>query len=1242
MALFQNTVVKKYTNTLNKLILDERWRLFTTIFHNSVKQLNIRNSKEEQYQAIFLNDLFVQVLGYTQHPNTNYNLITEQKNQTNSKKADGAIILNENVHAVIELKGTETTDLTKIETQAFGYKNNQKECSYVIISNFEKLRFYIDNATEFIEFNLFTLSRDEFNLLFICLSLESMQTDLPKKIKYESVSSEDKITKELYKDYSAFRKELFTDIVKLNPQYNNLELFKKTQKLLDRFLFIFFAEDRQLQPTNLIFSINLEWQKLREARIAVSLYDRYKMYFQDLNTGARVTLPAFGKHTNEIVTTQYDIYAYNGGLFQPDNLLDNININDDLLFKHTKKLSEYDFESEIDVNILGHIFENSLNEIDEMNAQIENTISIGIKSLETTQNSLGLNPNESAQNSMGLNPMETAQNSMGLNPLESANGLMVLNPLESANGLMILSPLKTKSTKTKRKKDGVFYTPKYITKYIVDNTVGKLCEEKKVAIALDETKYSTDKKINVTTKKKLKETLDDYRNWLLQLTIVDPACGSGAFLNQALEFLIAEHKYVDELQAKLFGDALVLSDVEGSILENNLFGVDLNEESVEIAKLSLWLRTAQRNRKLNSLNNNIKCGNSLIDDVTIAGDKAFNWHNNFPNIFKEKNKKAFHLVFTTHNSRVSQRMIEHNVKKGPALELDLEHEIELTTIFKQIIFENKYDCLAYNICKDHVHIIIVCEEEELNNIAKVLKGKSSYLYQFNGFKPIGEPLWSQKFFFAQLDELIWSDVSPKPGYIATDSYLENAISYIKTNRFKHSLQESAQLKAIIKKFVVSLDVAFETEYKGGFDVVIGNPPYVRRTELDNDVKKFIETNYYSAFKQYDLYILFNELSLKITKLNGYIGLIQPNKFLSSEYGFKILNFIVNNAKVVSIYDVSLDKVFSEASVYPYIFIYCKKSFDRNFSDKTIDLFNHCEPQNIIGFKNKTLSNNLINNLKSKSLTLKEITKYIKRGVPNSKIEFTESGNCLGIKSTLLEYKFYQPKVGVKFNYNEENELINKNKEFSEEIILLPRTVLKIRAILKNLDDHILDRIYYFKIENIKYSKEFVLIILNSKIINFYYNEVYGSTKIGGGYIDLKGSQIENFLIPIISIPNQQPFIEKADLMLSLSKEFQLLAQKFSTYFSGQFKIEKPSGKLEKWYNLSFDEFIKEINKAIKTQKGTQLTKKDEFDWIDLFEENKAKVNKLQSEIAVTDKTIDAMVYELYGLSEGEIKIVENS
>ena len=129
--------------------------------------------------------------------------------------------------------------------------------------------------------------------------------------------------------------------------------------------------------------------------------------------------------------------------------------------------------------------------------------------------------------------------------------------------------------------------------------------------------------------------LEEYRKWLLQLTICDPACGSGAFLNQALDFLISEHQYIDELQAKVLNVPMILSDIENSILENNLFGVDLNDESVEIAKLSLWLRTAQPNRKLNDLNNNIKCGNSLIDDVAIAGDKAFNWQQQFTKVFEQ-------------------------------------------------------------------------------------------------------------------------------------------------------------------------------------------------------------------------------------------------------------------------------------------------------------------------------------------------------------------------------------------------------------------------------------------------------------------------------------------------------------------------------------------------------------------------------------------------------------------------------
>jgi len=175
----------------------------------------------------------------------------------------------------------------------------------------------------------------------------------------------------------------------------------------------------------------------------------------------------------------------------------------------------------------------------------------------------------------------------------------------------------------------VFYTPKYITKYIVDNTVGKLCAEKKTELGLDidfdvQDYQKSNGSVNAIGKD-LFHTLESYKEWLLQLKILDPACGSGAFLNQALTFLIEEHKNIDDLISELTNTPLRLFDTDKAILENNIFGVDINDESVEIAKLSLWLRTAQKGRKLSNLNNNIKCGNSLIDDPAIAGDKAFNW-----------------------------------------------------------------------------------------------------------------------------------------------------------------------------------------------------------------------------------------------------------------------------------------------------------------------------------------------------------------------------------------------------------------------------------------------------------------------------------------------------------------------------------------------------------------------------------------------------------------------------------------
>ena len=173
MSLFQTSVLKNYINLQDNAIVDKAYKKYVKYFLNPTIQENIRSSKEEEYQGIFLTELFVNILDYTLKPKADFNLVAEYKNQTNSRKADGAILHNDIAVGVIELKGTKTKDLESIRKQAFDYKANQKGCVYVITSNFEKLRFYINDATEFEEFNLFELTAARFQLFYLCLQKDN-------------------------------------------------------------------------------------------------------------------------------------------------------------------------------------------------------------------------------------------------------------------------------------------------------------------------------------------------------------------------------------------------------------------------------------------------------------------------------------------------------------------------------------------------------------------------------------------------------------------------------------------------------------------------------------------------------------------------------------------------------------------------------------------------------------------------------------------------------------------------------------------------------------------------------------------------------------------------------------------------------------------------------------------------------------------------------------------------------------
>jgi type I restriction-modification system DNA methylase subunit len=516
------------------------------------KQKNILSAIELQFQERFIEKLFERVLGYVRFEDDDWNIRREQDSESSSERADAAIMINQDdskIMAVMELKSSQTHDLQRVEEQGFKYfHQHQPLCRYVITSNFQMLRLYVNDNQGYEQFDLFKMADDtlsdqfeHFKKLYLLLNPESILKQETVKLREATIQKEKEITDKLYTHYKIFRLDLHKNLQKDNKKINKFDLFKKTQKLIDRFLFIFFAEDKGLLPAKTVETYINNWEKSKKG----SLLDAFKLLFNELNKG----------------NDSKGIFAYSGGLFEPDAMLDSLTLDDSNMLKfHLNILQLYDFKSDIDVNILGHIFEHSLNDMDEMKA-----LSDG-KSLEKSA--------------------------------------------------------------TKRKKEGVFYTPQYITRYIVENTIGALCREKERELGIMEGKTVTKKQLN------------EYREWLFSLTVIDPACGSGAFLNAALDFFIRQHERIDERMAGVNNAPIEYLDYCDKILKNNIFGVDLNEEAVEIAKLSLWLRTAKQGQKLTNLNDNIKVGNSLISDPSVS-DAAFKWKTAFKPIF---DKGGFDVV----------------------------------------------------------------------------------------------------------------------------------------------------------------------------------------------------------------------------------------------------------------------------------------------------------------------------------------------------------------------------------------------------------------------------------------------------------------------------------------------------------------------------------------------------------------------------------------------------------------------
>ena len=588
-------------------------------------------SKEEEFQGEFLYDIFTTVLRAVNKSDgrNEWNLERETKTKLDGQKADGVLGFfdadgKKDVRAVIELKGAKvsldvrqkrTSDTRTPVEQAFNYAPKYgKNCQWVIVSNYKEIRLYRSNdMTEYQVFFLEKLKDDlEFKKFIYILSFDALVGTEKKKAKTIELSEEyqknqAEIEKKFYNEYKAIRLHIFENMRKNNPAVNENTIIEKVQKLLDRFLFICFCEDKGLLPNEIFY------KTLEKGKNFGDVFEVFKMLCNWIN----------------LRNPRENISHFNGGLFKNDDVLESLYVDNEV-FEEMKKISEYDFDSELNENILGHIFEQSISDIEDLKKEL--------------------------------------------------NG----EEFDKKKG--------------KRKKDGIFYTPKYITKYIVENSIKNWLDDKRKELGEDklpelseadfEIKYSSkksDERIYSKNYKKHIEFWTKYREAVKNIKIVDPACGSGAFLITAFEYLLNYNNYLNDKIFDLTGTKDLFSDTTKEILQNNIFGVDLNKESVEITKLSLWLKTADKNKTLASLENNIKCGNSLIDDVEIVGELAFNWEKEFPQVFNTA--KNYQNFVDTAIARGQDPLSGFDVVVGnpPYVDIKSLNPIEVKYYFKRFL-----------------------------------------------------------------------------------------------------------------------------------------------------------------------------------------------------------------------------------------------------------------------------------------------------------------------------------------------------------------------------------------------------------------------------------------------------------------------------------------------------------------------------------------------------------------------------
>lgn len=577
----------------------------------AIRDGSVRGRGERQLRGTFIQRFFVTLLGYQPFGSAADFTVTEEA-RAGTGSADLALgrfsARAAEVIAPVELKGPDTPNLDLVMPgrhkspvqQLWEYAMDMPGARFLVLSNMLEIRVYAVGHTRRVyeRFDLLQLAQDarEYHRLLLVLGADNLLGGHTARLLEESAQAEKEITRQLYADYRRWRIELIAALAQANDLPPGA-LIAPAQKLLDRVLFVAFAQQRGLLPANTLQDVHRSGSPWAPQ----PRYEHYKGLFRAVDQG----LPA------------RQIPPYNGGLFAPDPLLDGLRVPDAACDTFLE-FSRYDFGGEVSVYVLGHIFEQSISDLEE------------------------------------------------LQTLADAGGFTLAAAQAARAGAGAVSGA--------RKEHGIVYTPEFVTSFIVEQALGVTLDERRqhcfarhqvegapmvgatgatgaadgpagadvrdAAVAAawrkptpEEKKYAAK---NLAQPARVVE-LAFWRDWLAELTsikVCDPACGSGAFLVAAFDLLLAEYNNVNEQIAAITGSMEVFN-ADRDILNGNLFGVDLNAESIEITKLSLWLKTARHGRPLESLESTLRVGNSLISsaDGGLAHDpKAFDWAAAFPAI----------------------------------------------------------------------------------------------------------------------------------------------------------------------------------------------------------------------------------------------------------------------------------------------------------------------------------------------------------------------------------------------------------------------------------------------------------------------------------------------------------------------------------------------------------------------------------------------------------------------------------